>query len=472
MTSLLYLFQSIPKILFEPLAIVSLLWIVLALFFFRKLDKALFRLVFASVAFMLAWRLCSRMLSARYASFLIYPAVIFTACFCLRIGTFLRWLFRRLKWGSPQMHLLCGILPAAVIFGLAAACAGKSLHRNLAGNFLSDVVRTYLKHSGGKGFIHAQENVRVSWYVGRRFWEVDFLYVPQGEAAFSSVRKAVGRIRNTPGNHYFFYYLKKGEQAPGPETMKKELAGGEWRILDRRWVSSRKNKELVLALCVPACARLEEWTGKIPDLPKNNLLRNGDFEAPLAGAALKHRREYYKKTGFLSYADSSRTLPAHWGLRLGADRKNPPDLRLTGKDVLAGVSSLAADARRSKHHFALLSSPVRKKNTDLRFSFFVRNDDESDSRVSVRFIAWLKDRRRDHFVKDLALRLGKGKTYRVHGTIKKEQIPASAADGFYIYVCAKGKYTFDQFCVTAEPENQAVPKDGKEGAADAGAVPR
>ncbi|MBE6372430.1 MAG: hypothetical protein E7055_10215 [Lentisphaerae bacterium] len=449
MNSLVYLFKSIPKMLFEPLAICTLIWIILALFIFRKRDKLLFWMVFASIVFMLSWRLCFRMKSSRYAAFLIYPSVIFTACFCLKTRTILHWVFQRLKWGKPLKYFLCKIFPALTVFGLAAACIGKTLHRNPYGNFLYDVTQTYLKHSGGKGCIHTQRSMRVAWYIGRSLKKEEELNSTQDEAALPFVRKAVAKAQNIPGNHYFFYYLNKGDPEPNSQTMKSELAGGEWKILDRRYVSSRKNREFILALYKPVCPNIEEWSGKIPDQPQGNLYPGGDFETVLQGEKLKDYLDLFKRNGITEYmSPTDRKLPSGWWPGLGEKNKdNPPDIRLHEKSPLAGKYSLFIDSRPPRKTASIgVWGYINDRNC--KYSLFVRGNGNEESKLKVILFSQNKVLRKFLTREVLEFLLQPGKLYRIHGSISIDKYPAEWRN-FSMEISVDGCVTLDQ--VSAVP---------------------
>ena len=70
-------FRLIPRILFEPVAVAAVLGIITALIYSWKKRNNLFWFVACSVVFMIGWRLVIHIISSRYASILIYPAIIF-----------------------------------------------------------------------------------------------------------------------------------------------------------------------------------------------------------------------------------------------------------------------------------------------------------------------------------------------------------------------------------------------------------
>ena len=86
-----YLFRSIPGILFEPFAVFMLLWLTVVSICFPRKEKVMFRFIFFSLIFMVAWRLGFHriMLSSRYASGLIVPVIVCSAWLCIKIPPFI-----------------------------------------------------------------------------------------------------------------------------------------------------------------------------------------------------------------------------------------------------------------------------------------------------------------------------------------------------------------------------------------------
>ena len=70
--------------------------------------------------------------------------------------------------------------------------------------------------------------------------------------------------KNIPGEHYFFFYLKKGETEPNADTMEFDKSSGTWEIVSRYYTARHKKKEFLLARYRPVCPNIEEWQGKIP----------------------------------------------------------------------------------------------------------------------------------------------------------------------------------------------------------------
>ena len=116
-------FRLIPRILFEPVAVAAVLGIITALIYSWKKRNNLFWFVACSVVFMIGWRLVIHIISSRYASILIYPAIIFGVYFCFQLEDIL-------KLVPKVPEKVRRIVPWLFIIGLSIACIVKILHVN------------------------------------------------------------------------------------------------------------------------------------------------------------------------------------------------------------------------------------------------------------------------------------------------------------------------------------------------------
>lgn len=117
------LFQSIPSILFEPVAVGAALGLVTAAVCFGKNKSALYWAVAFSLIFMLSWRLAIQIASSRYASILVFPATIATAYFAFKMD----WIAAYI----PKFPvLLRKYLPYLTVIGIAIGGVAQLLHYN------------------------------------------------------------------------------------------------------------------------------------------------------------------------------------------------------------------------------------------------------------------------------------------------------------------------------------------------------
>lgn len=115
-------FQKIPRGIFEPFAIGAVAGGVFSVLFSRRY-RYFFFFFWSAILFMLAWRLAVVIVSSRYTSFLIYPAVILTAYACFEAG-------KQLKKRTRLSRRFCRILPLLIVGGIVLGCQGKTFHRD------------------------------------------------------------------------------------------------------------------------------------------------------------------------------------------------------------------------------------------------------------------------------------------------------------------------------------------------------
>ena len=442
-----FLFQSVSGIIFEPLAITLLLWCVLAFGFFRKKNKVLFWFFTGAVIFMLAWRLAchSVMVSARYAAFLIYPTVICCACFTFKCAPFFRWLLKKFKLKFPGRNAFCRLISVAVFIGLSIGCLIKTFRIDSYATHLKRAAQFYVKHRRGPGELYIAEKAhkRISWYVGLKEYEANLLYVPENASSFQYVRNTVELLRNVPGEHYLFFYLKKGEVEPSQEIMKLAPDYGSWKIVARYYTTKRKKEELLVARYKPVCPDIQEWDQPIPPIPKGNLHYNGDFEKTITPEQLKARAAAYKKEQIIGYEDiSKRLMPYSWTFALGSwNAKNPPDIRLSCKNPLNGKYSLAIDARPPRSYAYCDSWYYFNKRC--RYTLFVRGEGDKSSRVrltitlrNVKLKKYLVHKRWEFLIEP-------GKVYRLHSTIPLDTFEKDW-QSFTLRIGVRGYVTVDQ----------------------------
>ena len=117
------LLQSIPGILFEPIAVGAVLGLITAAILLWKKRPVLYWVVAFSLLFMLGWRLAIQIISGRYASILIFPAIIATAYFIFKMEVLTRFIPKFPEW-------LRKYLPYLTVIGIAIGGVGQLCHYN------------------------------------------------------------------------------------------------------------------------------------------------------------------------------------------------------------------------------------------------------------------------------------------------------------------------------------------------------
>ena len=442
-----FLFQSVTGIIFEPLAVTLLLWCILAFGFFRKKNKVLFWFITGAVIFMLAWRLAchSVMVSARYAAFLIYPTAICCACFTFKCPPFFRWLFKKFKLEFPGRNAFCRFVATGVLIGLTIGCFLKTFRIDPYAKAPMQAAQVYLKHHQGPGELYVErDNLnRISWYAKKKQSEARLLYIPDNTPVLPTVRNTVELLKNIPGEHYFFFPVSRGDTRPTQESMKLTSDYGSWEIAAGFYTTKRKKNELIVARYKPVCPDIQEWQQPVPALPAKNLQPNGDFELPLTPAQAKIRAESFKKAQIKGYDDIlERRQPLGWAFAIGTwNANNPPDIRLSDNNPLAGKYSLVIDARPPRSYaYGNSWYHITKR---CKYTLFVRGEGSTLSSVRIVARTWNPKLKKFRLGKRWEFKIEPGKVYRLQGTIPVDTFEKDWQN-FNLHIGVRGYVTMDQ----------------------------
>lgn len=418
-----YLLQSLPRILFEPLAVGAFLWIITSLFLFRRKRKPFFLIIALAVCIMLVWRLClhTLMLSGRYSAFLIYPATIFTVCFCFKLNTICRWLLMRFdkKHIIPCRNLICRIIPWLFMIGLSIAGIVKSLNFNSYDTVLPETCRFYRELPGEKNNpVQVDVDPELfGYYSNTPIKQISRIPKNDKFSIEDQFRNRLKRLKNLPGDHYFFFYLRKKDVEPTVETLGLQPGDGKWEILKRSFVSKRKNKELLLARFTAGCPNMKEWNGPVPSVTaKNNFCVNGDFEQLRPQKQQEARKAALKAMGITVFAGHpEKHLPYAWWLAYGNwfKDKPQPDMYVSAKNPIAGTYSLFVDSGAVRKGAGFASRRVHLKNKT-KYSFFVRNESDAPSLVILTFVTQ-KNNNKTWNPDKIFCRIPPGKLYKISG---------------------------------------------------------
>lgn len=155
------LLQSIPGILFEPIAVGAVLGLITAAIFLWKKRPVLYWVVAFSLLFMLGWRLAIQIISGRYASILIFPAIIATAYFIFKMEMLTAYIPKFPEW-------LRKWLPYLTVIGIAIGGVGQLCHYNAYADRILKIAE--LIKSDAKQYksscILTSEDRRLRYYTG------------------------------------------------------------------------------------------------------------------------------------------------------------------------------------------------------------------------------------------------------------------------------------------------------------------
>ena len=219
--------------------------------------------------------------------------------------------------------------------------------------------------------------------------------------------------------------------------------------------SNRAEESIVIKKIVlsfdhnPARRNIEEWNKSIPELAKNSLILNGDFETLLKGEALEKLRKKYAQQELTPYVDTNRMIPTDWKFDLGSwCKEHIPDMALVADNALAGKYSLLINPSHPSVPASVFSTNILKGNHDCQFCFFVRNDGTEKINLQVRTFSWIPDENKKRLGYDQVFTLNPGTTYRIHDIITLDEIYSDATSFEFCISLTRGRILMDQFSMT------------------------
>lgn len=224
-------FQKIPRGLFEPFAIGAVIGGIFSLLFGRR-RRYFFFFFWGAVLFMLAWRIAILIVSSRYVSFLIYPAVILTVYACFEAG-------KQLRKRTRISRTFCRMLPLLMLVGLVLGCLGKAFHRDpyedhRAGAYA--VIREQLKlHDRVEVLVSNGDAGRVKYYTGAAVRDIP-------DVTTKVFQQEVGKFKSVDS----LLLLDVIEPAHAPMLTKEELgvpAEAEWKRIYSSYTNRKERRK-------------------------------------------------------------------------------------------------------------------------------------------------------------------------------------------------------------------------------------
>lgn len=420
-----YLIVRLPGLLFEPIAVGALLGGVTALLFCRK--KTLFYGILATnVCLMFFWRMGahSLMLSSRYASIILYPAIILTVWFGFQVRELARWGIRKIPLlNNPAVERICLAIPYFMVFGFAVSCFFlRIMHSDPYEGHTAKLCKTLAGEiDGGDYLLYAQsEPERIAYYSGADFKTILPLSYKTQLPIEEELKDKIARSKNIIDNIYFVFYLRKGDPEPDAQALGIGPELGQWECLHREYTSRKKKKEIVLYRLIPAHPNIEVWDRDIPEISPDNLCKNGNFEEPLAGDDLEQRIDYLRNLGAADfYLAPERRFPVNWWLAVKKEEDGIfSKMSLTEEHPIAGKYSLEMDSNNGANWSANCALMPKQDGV---FSGFFRA--ESDASVLVRSCYWDFDKSTIGYITDYEFRLHPGQTYRFSLPVRMADVP-------------------------------------------------
>ena len=239
-------FKLIPQILFEPIAVGALLGLFTALIFFWKKHGIFYWIVTVSIIFMLGWRLAIQIVSTRYASILIYPAVIFCVYFCFKLEDLCKLIPK-----FPER--LRRMVPWLFLIGLSIASLVKTLHYNPYENYIrsncSAAKQDAAQFARPLALADPREVRRYHYYSGVKTLEAPALDFPGDTVNPAVIKSFLTRYSPQCDVLYLFIVeLSSNEPLTGAAL---GIPPENWKLLSCHYQNRRKKKQLRLYRYLP-----------------------------------------------------------------------------------------------------------------------------------------------------------------------------------------------------------------------------
>ena len=328
------LLQSIPKIVYEPLAVGALCGILLLCWKTRPFRNRWGWIIGAVLLWMIAWRTIYQIISSRYASVLIYFAVILTVYACFRLETFCRDICR-----CPKRF--AAYIPYVFIGGLMIACLLKAIHFDPYSSHISqgyEVLRTFAARETVTVWTEEDNAMRTQFYTGIQT-------VPLERIDSAALREELKNFRRF-GTALLLDIQERSSQ---PFQNRQELGlseSAEWQPVFSCYANRKKKKKHniyrykpLLPVQVSCPAEPMEMTG--------NMLKDGGLEL-LDSPEISAKRLPVHMREIPFYDNREFRMPRTGYFGIPSKKYGPgkaPELEIVTEDVIAGKYSLKIHAR-------------------------------------------------------------------------------------------------------------------------------
>ena len=240
------LFESLPRILFEPIAVAALLGLLTAFYVYRKQHTPLFWIVIISLLFMIGWRTFIHIGSSRYASILLYPGIIAAVYFCFQLKQ-----IRKIFPVLPEK--VSELLPWLFLIGLSIACLVKSLHYNPYESYIRDTCSVAAADASHfrrpVALTPSDEFRRYRYYSGLKTYGDAKLDFPSGVADAAVIRRLLTRYSSTCDVLYLFFDESSTSEPLSAAALK--VSPEQWKLLAQHEQNRHKKKQLRLYRDLP-----------------------------------------------------------------------------------------------------------------------------------------------------------------------------------------------------------------------------
>ena len=327
-------FTTIPRCLFEPLAVCALLGILLSLWLCRARRNRLFWLVSSGLFFLIFWRVVVEIGSGRYASILIYPTVIFVSYLCFHV--------KELPGLTRIPERFQPFLPWSLLL-LACVCLGKDFRFNRYEGYLRECADIARRDSAcfqsPLALTYGKEVKRIGYYSG-----LPTLFYGKGDVIdrnASEISDLLKRHRNFGDALYLFVDEKRDASPITAESL--GVSERKWSMLASCFQDNRRKKRLTLYRYLPGAIPWKIATQKDIEQfereDKREMLFNGHFEQFEEKKHFHPFLQTLQPPGHSFYSRPNWQFPAGWGFESRVSNVNAVEAELhiselTGKHAL------------------------------------------------------------------------------------------------------------------------------------------
>ncbi len=444
--------QKLPAITFEVFAVGVIVGLVMLVIFRPKKRRIFFWLLLPSVLFMIIWRIICHevMLSARYFSILIYPAVIFTVWASFKMEPLTRWILRKTHTQlTRRWRFFCKFIPYFFVIGIGISCFCKALRSNPHLKAVPEICLTFkqIREPDVQVITNFRERL-VAYYGDCDIREIIGIENEKKIPSSELLSQQLKIVKNSSLSYYIFWKVSRKSPLPTAETLKLSPEIGKLELIERRLLHRNAKEELTLFRFTPGRPNITEWKLPIPPLSEKTLFPNGGFELVKQGKELDVWIKHLQKSKLEIYLNSNWLYPAQWGLSVGWwNNVEPAHMYLSAQNPIAGKYSLRLDGRTPKRDAVLASSLI--PGGDYAYSFFVRGEGSKKSSIHLNFCEWLPAEQKNHTFQTLIFNIVPGKLYKIHGKITADMLQGEMKS-FILLPVVDGDVTIDQMQIIPE----------------------
>lgn len=241
MKNMLYIFfKGIPSVVFEPVAVVGVLGLLLAFLLFRKKNTVLFWTVLFSLAFMVLWRVAIQIVSSRYAAILIFPMTVAAAFFVFQTEQ-----IRKLFPAFPEKYVK--FLPAALLLFLTLFAVGNNLNYDTSSPMMDTAQLLKADRGAGEPIIlttNPDRRKQIEYYTGVKADRLRPL--PQNYSGVLTpelIRRFFAQASPKAGQALYIFTISLAK-TPVVTAAEAGVKESEWTLFSEKYMNRKKKRSL------------------------------------------------------------------------------------------------------------------------------------------------------------------------------------------------------------------------------------